>query len=214
LKKLKAFYKKYPQCWVLLYLAVYVPWFILLERHVTADYTIIQTGLDEKIPFCECFILPYCAWYLYFAGTAFYFLLKRPKEEFYEFAAMIASGMTFWLVLCTLWPNGLNLRPQIDPGKNFCTWLLSLIYAADTPTNVFPSMHVYVSVVIHGTIARYLGREHPWVSRFSFILMVLICLSTMFIKQHSAADVIGGVGLYALLALLIYRKRKPEQEKS
>lgn len=204
----KTFYQSYPQCWVLLYLAVYVPWFIWLEQKVTVSYTILHTRLDEFIPFCEYFILPYCAWYLYFAGTAFYFLLRRPKKEFYEFAALIASGMTLWLLLCTVWPNGLNLRPVIDPRKNFCTWLVSLIYAADTPTNVFPSMHVYVSLVAHSTIRRNLGKEHPGLSGFSWGLMVSICVSTVFIKQHSVLDIVGGIALFAGLAPIIYRRRR------
>lgn len=206
--KWKTFYGRYPQCWVLLYLFIYVPWFIWLEQKVTVFYTVLHTGLDDRIPFCEYFILPYCAWYLYFAGTAFYFLFRRPKKEFYEFAALIASGMTLWLLLCTVWPNGLALRPEIDPGKNFCTWLVSLIYAADTPTNVFPSMHVYVSLVAHSTIRRNLRKEHPLLNVFSLVLAVLICISTVFIKQHSVLDIAGGIGLFAILAPMIYHKRR------
>lgn len=208
MSKWKAFYKRYPQCWVLLYLFIYVPWFIWLEQKATVSYTILYTGLDDFIPFCEYFILPYYAWYLYFAGTAFYFLFRRPRKEFYEFAALIASGMTLWLLLCTVWPNGLALRPVIDPEKNFYTWLVSLIYAVDTPTNVFPSMHVYVSLVAHSTIRRNLRREYPGLNVFSWVLMLLICASTVFIKQHSVLDIVGGVALFAILAPIVYHKRR------
>ncbi|MCI8513650.1 MAG: phosphoesterase [Lachnospiraceae bacterium] len=204
MEKWKDFYRRYPQCWVLLYLFIYIPWFILLERRTSVSYTVLHTGWDDAIPFCEYFIIPYYIWYLYFAGTAFYFLFRRPRKEFYEFAVLVASGMTFWLLLCTIWPNGLVLRPAIEPERSFCARLVSLIYAADTPTNVFPSMHVYVSIVAHSTIRRNLRKSYPGGTVFSGVLMVLICVSTVFVKQHSVLDVAGGILLFALLAPVVY----------
>lgn len=35
--------RKYKHAWVFLYILVYMPWFLFLERHVTTHYHVIQT---------------------------------------------------------------------------------------------------------------------------------------------------------------------------
>ena len=45
--------------WVFLYAFIYMPWFLFLENHVTTKYHVMQTALDERIPFIEYFIVPY-----------------------------------------------------------------------------------------------------------------------------------------------------------
>ena len=56
---LKNFIKKYKHAWVFLYAFIYMPWFMYLEKHITADseYHVIHSVLDDKIPFVVVF---YC----------------------------------------------------------------------------------------------------------------------------------------------------------
>ena len=78
MKKLKELFKKYNHAWVLLYALIYMPWFTYLERHVTADFYLIHSPLDDYIPFVEYFIVPYLLWFVYlavgacFSRTSFY----------------------------------------------------------------------------------------------------------------------------------------------
>ena len=51
MKKLKELFKKYNHAWVLLYALIYMPWFTYLERHVTADFYLNHSPLDDYIPF-------------------------------------------------------------------------------------------------------------------------------------------------------------------
>ena len=89
----------------------------------------------------------------------------------------------------------------MDSHKNFCSFLVSLIHAADTSTNVFPSIHVYNSLGVHAAIMKSaVLQERVWVRKFSFLLMMAICLSTMFLKQHSALDAVGAL----ILAYVVY----------
>lgn len=57
---------------------------------------------------------------------------------------MLYIGLGFGgsIIFCMLFPNGQDLRPT-DFQQNDCfIWLVKRIYAADTNTNVIPSMHV------------------------------------------------------------------------
>ena len=72
-EKLSALVKKYKHAWVFLYILVYMPWFLLLERHVTTNYHVIQIELDEHIPFIEYFVVPYLLWFVFIAAAFLYF---------------------------------------------------------------------------------------------------------------------------------------------
>ena len=45
-KKISDLAKKYKHAWVFIYIFVYMPWFLFLEKHVTTRYHVIQTGVD------------------------------------------------------------------------------------------------------------------------------------------------------------------------
>ena len=100
-----------------------------------------------------------------------------------------------------LFRNGTDFRPVLDPGKNVFTSMVAALYRTDTPTNVFPSIHVYNSISTHIAIMKSAAlRKHRLVRAGSGILMVSICLSTVFLKQHSVIDMIGA----AIMAYVIY----------
>ena len=102
----------YSHAWVLLYAFIYFPWFTYLERHVTDNYFVIHSIFDDYIPFCEYFIIPYLLWFAYIAVTLGY-LFFNDKQGFYKASAIMFSGMTIFLIICTVFPNGLNLRPEV-----------------------------------------------------------------------------------------------------
>ena len=190
----------------MLYVFLYFPWFFWLEKHVT-HYQIIYSPLDDMIPFCEYFIVPYLLWFLYVAGTVVYFLFARPKKEFYRLTGFLFIGMSICLLICTIFPNGLLLRPVFDPDKNIFTRLISVLYTVDTSTNVFPSIHVFSSMGIYVAISKSpVSRKHKWLKPASFIMTASIILSTMFLKQHSVIDVIGGLLLGTIMYPFFYRR--------
>lgn len=202
---MKTFLKKYSQIWVLLYVFIYFPWFFYLEKTVTSNYTVLHTHLDDRIPFIEYFIIPYLLWFIYIIATVLFFLFKRPKADFYRLAAYLFGGMSICLLICTIFPNGLDLRPELDPDKNIFTKLISVLYTADTNTNVFPSIHVFASIGAHTAISRTeFSKRFRFVKPASAVLMVLIILSTMFLKQHSVIDVIGAIVLSFCMYGLVY----------
>lgn len=179
--------------WVFLYMLIYFPWFFILEHVVKDQYYLIECRLDHMIPFCEYFIVPYLLWFVYVAGTFLWFMLKEDDRLFYRFAAVMFGGMTIALIIYTVFPNGIHLRPDIDASRNLFTWLTSLIYRADTCTNVFPSLHVYTSAVIAIFFSKSkLGEEKPGAKYAALVISGLIILSTVFLKQHSVLDLVAG----------------------
>ena len=54
---------------ILIYAPIYMIWFIFLEKHTFAHYSVIHTAIDDMIPFQEIFVIPYYAWFLYVSVT-------------------------------------------------------------------------------------------------------------------------------------------------
>ena len=114
-------------------------------------------------------------------------------------------------LVCTLFPNGTDFRPAIDPDKNIFCYLVSRLWSIDPCINVFPSIHVYNSVGVHIAICHSEElKKHPMIVRASGVLMVLICLATMFLKQHSVIDVVGALLMASVIYPIAYA---PEAEK-
>lgn len=202
---MKQFLKKYGHAWILSYVFVYLSWFSYLERTVTKEYSIIHSDLDDLIPFCEYFIIPYILWFFYVAVSVVYFFFTS-KQDYYRLCGFLFTGMTLSLLICTVFPNGTNFRPHIDPDANIFAWIVSKLYQIDTCTNVFPSIHVYNSIAVHMAVSHSERlRSHHLVQAGSFLLMVSICLSTVFLKQHSVIDVAGACFMAALIYPLVYR---------
>ena len=192
LDNFKALLNKYSHAWVFLYAFIYFPWFHWLEKNVTTGYSLVSSPLDNYIPFVEFFIVPYLLWFAYMAVTCFYFFFTC-REEFYKFTKMCIIGMTLFLIICTVFPNGLRLRPTVFPRDNIFVDLVRFIYSVDTPTNVLPSLHVYTSAVIAIFFSKSrLVREKPGMKYVLYAASGLIILSTVFLKQHSVLDMIAG----------------------
>ena len=76
----------------------------------------------------------------------------------------------------------------------------------DTPTNILPSMHVFVTIVCSIALLRQNDLcSHKGIKQGIWILSILIILSTLFLKQHSAADVVLALLLNLVFYILFYK---------
>lgn len=187
---------------LLFYLAV----FEIIEHWNRLHYTVIHSWVDDTIPFCEIFVIPYFLWFVYVFGTCIYLFLVDEKS-YHEVATFLSIGMGFFLIVSIFFPNILMIRPETMPRENLFTKLVQFLYSIDTPTNVTPSIHVYDSIGI--MIAMWHTDAGKFHSRTAKILMdvqgFLIILATMFIKQHSFSDVVVGTGFAIILYIVVYR---------
>ena len=207
MKKITELFRKYKHAWVFLYTFIYLPWYMYLERTIVTEYHVMYTKVDSMIPFNEYFIIPYYIWFLYVTFMLM-FLFFKDVDEFYRYGLYLALGMSISLFICQIFPNGTTLRPEnLDPNKNIFTHMVAFIYKSDTPTNVFPSIHVFNSIATHVAIVRSrFFYNNIKVKTVSFIIMISICLSTLFLKQHSFLDVVGATILSYVIYQLIYAK--------
>ena len=195
---------------LLLWWLVYFAGYFLTENLIPEERcTPVHMWLDDVIPFCEVFLIPYVFWYLLIVFSLGWFLLYD-IPSFRRLQIYIAVTQMTAMVIYILLPSRQDLRPEVFPRDNFLTDCIRLLYAADTNTGVCPSLHVAYS----------LGLGSVWLERkttplpgklFVAIAVVLICLSTMFIKQHSAVDFFAAIPV-CLLAELISRKFVPSLE--
>ncbi|MDE6887101.1 MAG: phosphatase PAP2 family protein [Eubacterium sp.] len=205
-KSLKELVYRYRHIWVLSYCILYLPWFSWLEKTVTKKFHIITMEIDLKIPFCEYFIIPYLLWFVYIAAIVTYFFLCS-KYDYYKLCAFLFTGMTVFLIVSTIYPNGHHLRPDEFAQENLCTELVRWLYRTDTPTNLFPSIHVYNSIGVHlSLIHSERLKEKKSIRMISFCLCVSIILSTMFLKQHSVFDVLTAFGMALIMYYVVYRR--------
>lgn len=197
---------KYKHGLILVYFFFYMVWFTYLERTVTTDFTPIYSRLDNYIPFMEIFVIPYFAWFVFIFVTVAYFFLTS-KEDFYKCCAFLFIGMTICLIIYTIWPNGHYLRVNLDTlgRSNIFTRIIGKLYQIDTSTNVFPSIHVYNSIGAMIAIRNSQPLRHiKWLQVSTFILTVLICMSTVHLKQHSILDVFGAIILSIIMYAFVY----------
>jgi len=202
---MKKLISEYKHAFILLYMFVYFAWFFFLEGRQDVTFVKMYCKLDDYIPFNELFVIPYILWFAYIVVVVLY-LLFASKEDYYKCCAFLFIGMTICLIIYTIWPNAQDLRVKTFPRQNLLTDLVNMFYTADTSTNVCPSIHVYNSIGAHIAVAHCNKlKEKHIIKACSFILMVLICLSTMFIKQHSFIDFACALLLAAIMYILVYR---------
>lgn len=213
IERTKNFIRKYRHAWVLLYGLIYMPWFIYLEKRTDVQYFLIHSPLDDHIPFVEYFIVPYLLWFAFVAIAAGYFFFTD-TTGFYRLCAFLMAGMTFFLFLCTVFPNGLNLRPATFARENIFVEMVKHVYATDTPTNVLPSIHVFNSLGVCIAIRHSEAlKKHRKIQYGAYLLAVLIILSTVFLKQHSVTDVIAAFALACAIYPFVYAAQEKKATK-
>lgn len=203
----KALCRKYKHSLpLIIYMIVYFLWFGYLEKTVTlaTHHRVIHMSLDDRIPFCEYFIIPYVLWFFYVSVVVLY-LLFTDKREYMKCCLFLFTGMTVFLVISTLWPNGHHLRPYTLPRDNIFSQMVLTLWKTDTPTNLWPSIHVYNSIGAHLAVTHCKRLEkHPFVRLGSLVLCCSIILSTMLIKQHSVFDVLTAFVMATVMYFVVY----------
>ena len=201
---------EYSHLKLLLAWAGYFLAYFLTERLIPAEScTPIWCPLDDRIPFCEWFVIPYVGWYLLIIGSLLYFGLYNP-DNFRKLMKYIITTQVVAVVIYAVFPNRQDLRPEVFPRENILTAIMGAIYSFDTNTGVCPSLHVAYSLGIASTWLRE-DSAARWVKILIVIFAILVCISTAFVKQHSVLDGIASIPVCMLAEYLVFfRKRRKE----
>lgn len=192
---------------LLLYWPLYGLLFLFVERFYQVEhYTVMHCALDDLIPFCEWFLIPYLYWFVYLVGMHLYTLLYD-VDSFKRMMKYIMLTYTVAIVTYLIWPTCQELRPETFERDNFLTRFIAGFYQFDTNTNVCPSIHVIGSLAVMeaGLWCKRLSK--PCKACF-VITAILICLSTAFMKQHSVLDILAALPICILGHFLFFRKER------
>lgn len=185
--------------------AVYFVLFFITENFIPVENCyVVYSPLDDIIPFCEVFVIPYVLWYLYVFGSLLYFALYNVDSFKRLMIFLIFVQLTAMLVYI-VFPNRQDLRPTEFPRDNILSDVVGLLYQHDTNTNVCPSMHVAFSIAVASAWLKEKAANIPW-KAFSTIFAILVCLSTAFIKQHSVVDAFVALPFCLVAECIAYGK--------
>lgn len=186
---------------------VYFALYFLTENLIPAEKCRpVHMWLDDVIPFHEFFLIPYVFWYFLIVFSLGYFLLYH-VDSFKRLQTYIIVTQLTAMAIYIFFPSRQDLRPAIFPRDNFLTDCIRILYAFDTNTGVCPSLHVAYSIGIASVWTKEKGASIWWKS-FVVVAVILICLSTMFIKQHSAVDFFAALPVCLLAEFIVYHRPK------
>ena len=159
--------------------------------------------LDDMIPFNEFFVLFYVGWYVLIVITLGYFLLYN-VENFKRLQIYIIITQVIATICYIVWPSKQMLRPDSFERDNFLTWIMGLIYSADTNTGVCPSLHVAYSLGIASAWLK--EKSAAWYVKLIVTVFVIgVCLSVAFTKQHSVVDIFAAIPVCIVAEIFAFR---------
>lgn len=176
----------------------------LVEDNINLGGHIMYSKLDDMIPFVPVFIIPYCSWFLFISFTGIIFLLKS-KIDLEKTFLSINICMTVGLLTYFIYPSCLTIRPKTY-GNDIFSQIVKLLQEGDSPSSVCPSLHVAISISLcMGIMNSIYFKNKRIIKFFTVILTFFICISTLFIKQHSVIDFAFGLLLGFASYVFVYK---------
>lgn len=148
----------------------------------------IPVPFENAIPFAPEWVTVYTATFIFWLlGLAV--CMTRERELCFRMFSGIYIAELICAVFFVAMPTVI-VRPEATGGVYYDR-LLAQLYAADQPTNLFPSMHcMFVYMVFRGFMIAKLDKP---VIIGSGLFAALVCASTVFVKQHFLLDTFAGI---------------------
>lgn len=184
---------------------IYFAFYFLTENLIPPERChVIHCALDDRIPFNEFFLIPYTFWYALIVISLVWFGLYNPRN-FRNLQTYIIITQVVAMAAYILYPSRQDLRPTEFVRDNFFTHIAALLYAFDTNTGVCPSLHVAYSLGIASTWLKEKQASPLW-KAFVVFAVIIISISTTFVKQHSVVDVLAALPVGLLAEFLVFGK--------
>jgi membrane-associated phospholipid phosphatase len=146
----------------------------------------VKSPLDDLIPLVPPFVIPYVSLEPFIYATLVLFLLFRSRI----FQSATLSMIITWFISYAFYffLQSEMLRPVLT-GTDTLTMMIREVYAGDNAFNCFPSLHTSLSTIL----GIHWWRVNKKLGVPIAIWVALIVASTVFVKQHYLADVVGGL---------------------
>ena len=158
----------------------------------------LRTPLDEALPVVPIFAIPYVSLIPYIGVSLVAFLFFRIRV--YRSAAITMIVVWFISYAFYFFLQSYIARPPVT-GTDPFSGMIRSVYASDQPFNDFPSLHTSLSTII----AIHWWRADRRAGIAAVIWTALIVMSTVLIKQHYLADVVGGLVLAGVTSWAVIR---------
>ncbi len=199
--------EKYRHLFLLLFWVVFLPCYFIIQRVAVAKgYTLVHCALDDMIPFCEIFIIPYIVWYPFVALMIVY-TVCFDIPAFVKLSKYLMITLVISVVIYYIWPTGQDMWPDPFPRENIFTWATGVIYSLDVNTNICPSEHVQSAFGVAFAAMhtkRLSGKK--WMT-FFWTETILVVFAVVFVKQHSVIDVAAAVPVILIGYFFAFRGR-------
>ena len=148
----------------------------------------IPVPFENAIPCAPEWVTVYTATFIFWLlGLAV--CMTRERELCFRMFTGIYIAELICAVFFVAMPTVI-VRPEATGGVYYDR-LLAQLYAADQPTNLFPSMHcMFAYMVFRGFMIAKLDKP---VIIGSGLFAALVCTSTVFVKQHFLLDTFAGI---------------------
>lgn len=163
------------------------------------DFNIITSFVN--IPYVKYFVYFYDSWYPFIILNAF-IIYKYDINNYKKLIFTMILGSFLSHITFLIYPT-MIIRPDINV-KTLTDLLVFITYQTDTPAvNCLPSLHcLFCFILMYYTFKTCkLKNKHKWLI---IAYLILIVLSTVFIKQHIIEDVIFSL-IYAVIVIFIVK---------
>ena len=158
----------------------------------------LETAIDRAVPFLPFTVVFYL---LAFAFWAVNYVIAARREESVSsvfFAADFVMRLVCFIFFVFM---PVTITRQDPAGSDVFSVIVRVVYAIDTPEALFPSLHCAQCAFAVTAVAG--NKKVPaWYKVFSCFFAAAVCVSTLTVKQHFAADCAAGVAL-SLAALCL-----------
>lgn len=154
-----------------------------------SNYHSLLTLIDLEVPLMPWTVAIYMGCYLFW-GINYILGVGFDDETAKRLIIAHFIGETVCFLLFIFFPTRL-VRPDIT-GEGISDMILKAVYALDEPDNLFPSVHCFISWICWIGVRK--NKAIPKYYRYcSLLIAVLICISTITVKQHVIVDAFAGI---------------------
>ncbi len=170
----------------------------------------LGTALDRAIPFMASTVWIYLG--VFPAALLPVFVVRCPRlfrRTAIAYAAVIVLSLGVFLAF-PVTSTGLRADAAGLDRTRFSPWAVAVLYAADPPYNLFPSLHLSVAGLAAGSMWKASRR----LGVLTLLGVALVGASICTVKQHFVADGIAGIALAAAAYGVFLRPWRPDREGS
>ena len=165
----------------------------------------LGTVFDERIPFIAASVWVYL--WVFPASLLPLFVVRCPelfRRTLFAYTVAIAVSVVFFIAMPVTSAGLRQERDALDTSR-FSPWAVAVLYRADPPFNLFPSLHLSIAAL--AALSAWKARKAY--GRAALVGVSLLGASICTVKQHFIVDGLGGVALAALVYAVLLRPYVP-----